>query len=269
MPSAGDGIAVVTGATSGIGAELASELARRGYPLLLVARAAERLDEARSRLSALSASPVQVRVCDLTDDQQRALLLAELQQQNVSILCNNAGAGSFGRFVELDPVKLRNDVILDVLTVHDLCRAVLPGMVRADRGGILITGSLAGNQPVPGSATYAAGKAFVNSLAESLFGELAGTGVVCTLLAPGPVRSNFARRAGVQTAADHLPDPLWVDARQAALVGLAGLNRQRRRVVPGGSGRLLDLAGRLSPRAVLLPVLNRAINRYAVGGAEA
>jgi uncharacterized protein len=262
MPSAGDGIAVITGATSGIGAELASELARRRYDLLLVARNMERLDEARTRLSELSGRSVQVRACDLTDDRQRAELLSELRREDVSLLCNNAGVGSFGRFVELEPDKLRHDVVLDVLSVHDLCRAVLPGMVRSGRGAILITGSLAGNQPLPGSATYAAGKAFVNS--QSLFGELAGTGVTCTLLAPGPVRSNFARRAGVQAAADHLPDPLWVDARQAAVVGLAGLDRQRRRVVPGNNGRLLDLAGRLTPRAVLLPVLHRAINRYAV-----
>jgi short-subunit dehydrogenase len=264
MPSAGDGIAVVTGATSGIGVELATELARRGYPLLLVARNAERLEDARRRLSALSGQPVQVRVCDLTKEQQRASLLAELELQDVSLLCNNAGAGSFGPFVELDPAKLRHDIILDVLSMHDVCRAVLPGMVRAGRGAVLFTGSLAGNQPVPGSATYAASKAFVNALAESLSGELAGSGVTCTLLTPGPVRSNFARRAGVQHAADHLPRPLWVDARQAALVGLAGLNRQRRRVVPGSMGRVLDLAGRVTPRAVLLPVLNQAINRYAM-----
>jgi uncharacterized protein len=269
MPSAGDGIAVVTGATSGIGAELANELARRGYPLLLVGRSAERLAEAKTRLSALSGQPVQVRVCDLTDEQQRASLLAELQLQDVSLLCNNAGAGSFGPFVELDPRKLRHDIILDVLSMHDVCRAVLPGMVRAGRGAVLFTGSLAGNQPVPGSATYAASKAFVNALAESLSGELAGTGVTCTLLTPGPVRSNFARRAGMQRAANRLPAPLWVDAKQAALTGLVGLSRHRRRVVPGSMGRVMDLAGRLAPRTVLLPVLNQAINRYAMRAEKA
>jgi short-subunit dehydrogenase len=207
LPDTSAGVAVVTGATSGIGAALAAELAQRGYPLLLVARDELRLERRRAELGR-SGATVGVRACDLTDSAARAGLFDELTCTKVSILCNNAGSGSFGTFATLDADVLHRQVLLDVLAVHDLCRAVLPGMVARGCGAVLMTGSLAGNQPVPGSATYAASKAFVNSLSEALSQELAGTGVTVSLLTPGPVRTDFARRAGVTEAAAHIPSPL-------------------------------------------------------------
>ncbi|MGZ4543160.1 MAG: SDR family NAD(P)-dependent oxidoreductase, partial [Mycobacteriaceae bacterium] len=177
-----DSRAVVTGASSGIGAALADELAARGYSLIIVARRAELLNALASRLSSEHGVQVEVRAVDLSDPAARAPLATELAERDISVLCNNAGVATFGPVAELDHDVERDLVQLNAVAVHDLTLAVLPGMLARRSGGILITGSAAGNLPVPNNATYAASKAFVNSFAESLRGELSGTGVNVTLL---------------------------------------------------------------------------------------
>jgi short-subunit dehydrogenase len=229
-----------------------------------VARDEARLRRQRNELAHTGAT-VDVRCCDLADERRRAHLLAELSDTDVSVLCNNAGSGAFGSFAELDADELHTHLVLDTVAVHDLCRAVVPGMVARGRGAILLTGSLAGNQPVPGAATYAASKAFVNSLAEALAAELAGTGVTVSLLTPGPVRTDFARRAGVEDAATRIPSAFWVDPDDVARAGLAALSNGTRRTIPGAGARALAAARRLSPLAAALPVLDRVVRKTVVG----
>ena len=175
-----DARAVVTGASSGIGEALATELATRGHSLIVVARRGELLEALAAKLTADHGVTVEVRASDLSNREQRQELVTELSEREISILCNNAGIATFGPVAGLDPAYERDQVELNAVAVHDLTLAVMPGMIGRGAGGILITGSAAGNMAIPNNATYAATKAFVNTFSESLRGELAGTGVNVT-----------------------------------------------------------------------------------------
>ena len=253
--------AVVTGASSGIGAELARELARRGHSLILVARRADRLADLAREITAEHGVTVDVRATDLADRAARRALAGELAARPVDVLCDNAGFGTFGRLHSLDPAREQDEVEVNVVAVHDLLLAVLPGMVTRRAGAVLITGSTAGNQPLPGNATYAASKAFANSLAEALHSELKGTGVSCTLLAPGPVRSEFTRVAGIAQVDSTVPGLLWEDAAHVARQAVIGMDRGARRVTPGLPARAMNLS-QFVPRGLLLPVAKRVYGRH-------
>ncbi|SDI87629.1 hypothetical protein SAMN05192558_102475 [Actinokineospora alba] len=252
--------AVITGASSGIGAALAERLAARGYSLILVARREDRLRELATRLSGSHRVEAEVHACDLGDRDARAKLAGELAARDIAVLCNNAGFATYGPLSTLDPERERLQVELDVVAVHELTLAVLPGMLERKAGAILITGSTAGNQPGPNNTTYAASKAFANTFAESLHTELAGTGVGCTLLAPGPVRTEFAQVAEVSSVDRLVPGPLWVTAEEAAKQAVAGLAKGKRRVVPGPFAKAQTLGGQYSPRWISAAVL-RAVYR--------
>ncbi len=260
---AADRPVVITGASSGIGAALAGRLAARGHALVLVARRAERLTELAERLSASHGVGVDTRVCDLTDRAARRELTSDLADRPLAALCNNAGFATFGDLQELEGEREREQVELNVVAMHDLTLAVLPGMVRRRAGAILITGSTAGVQPIPGQATYAASKAFANSFAESLHVELRGTGVSCTLLAPGPVRTEFTKVAGVESTETTVPGLLWESADHVAAVAMAGLAAGRRRVVPGLPAQAMTLS-QYVPHSVLLPVIRRVYGLFGV-----
>lgn len=253
--------AVITGASSGIGEELAAGLARRGHSLIVVARRADRLRDLAARLEREHGVTVEVRACDLGDRQARTALATELTGQEISVLCNNAGFATYGDLATLDPQREREEVELNVNAVHELTLAVLPGMLERSEGAILITGSTAGNQPGPGNTTYAATKAFANTFAESLAGELRGSGVSCTLLAPGPVRTEFADVASLSKLDAALPGPMWVSAQRAAEAALAGLERRKRRVVPGAFAKAQTVSGQYTPRGIVGPVLRLVYGR--------
>ncbi|RJQ75847.1 SDR family NAD(P)-dependent oxidoreductase [Amycolatopsis panacis] len=259
-PSA-DNRAVVTGASSGIGTALAGALARRGYHLVLIARRADRLRELADRLAREHGIEAEVRACDLGDRAAREELARELSGREIAVLCNNAGFATYGPLSAADPEREREEVELDVAAVHDLTQAVLPGMLDRKAGGILITGSTAGNQPGPLNATYAACKAFANTLAESLHTELKGTGVGCTLLAPGPVRTEFAEVAEVSKLTDMLPEALLVSVDRVAEQAIDGLAGGKRRVVPGPLAKAQTLLGTYGPRGLSGPVLRGVYRR--------
>ncbi|MCP9212284.1 SDR family NAD(P)-dependent oxidoreductase [Streptomyces sp. NEAU-Y11] len=252
------GLAVVTGASSGIGADLARGLAARGHDLWLVARGTDAMETLAAELRDAHKTEVRVRPCDLADPVQRGELAGELAATEVAVFCANAGFPTCGALADNDPAQEAAEIQVNVVALHQLTLAVLPGMLARRRGRVLVTGSTAGRQPVPTAATYSATKAFANTFAESLHAELRGTGVSCTLLAPGPVRTGFYDVGGIPRLTDQ-KILAWLSPRRVADAGLDGLARGRRVVVPGPVAKAQNIAGRHTPRALLFPLLRTAI----------
>jgi hypothetical protein len=250
-----DSRAVVTGASQGIGEALATELAARGHSLIVTARRGEVLTDLAARLTERYGVTVEVRAVDLADPVARTALADELAERNIAILCANAGTATFGPVANLDPAGEKAQVQLNVLGVHDLVLAVLPGMAARKAGGILISGSAAGNSPIPNNATYAATKAFVNTFSESLRGELKDAGIHVTLLAPGPVRTELPDPAEQSLVERLIPDFLWIDTEYTARISLDGLERNKMRVVPGVTSKAMSVASGYAPRAIVTPIV--------------
>ena len=255
-----DRTAVVTGASSGIGAEIARELARRGHHVTLVARSEDRLRALAEELTEQPGSAgASVLPCDLGDRAARAALADSLLagDRTVEVLVNNAGLSTLGPVAASDPEAELEMIEVDVVAVADLCSRLLPGMVSRGRGAVLNVASTAAFQPLPGQAGYGAGKAFVLSYTQSLAGELRGTGVTATTLCPGPVHTGFGERAGFsqQEAEDALPAVMWVAAEKVALDAVDGLDRGRLVVIPGRANRVAAALAQVTPRSLLLPVL--------------
>lgn len=260
-----DARAVVTGASQGIGEALATELAARGHNLIITARREGVLSELATRLTEKYRVGVEVRPADLADATQREKLAGELATRNISILCANAGNATLGPVAALDPAGERALVQLNAAGVHDLVLAVLPGMIERKTGGILISGSAAGNSPIPHNATYASTKAFLNTFSESLRGELRGSGVHVTLLAPGPVRTGMLESVDTAAANKLVPDYLWVTAEYAAKVSLDGLARNKMRVVPGIPAKVMSVANQYLPRGIVAPIVGRTYKKLGGG----
>ena len=250
-----DARAVVTGASQNIGAALATELAARGHHLIITARRGDVLTSLADHLAERYGVTVEVRPVDLVDPGQRNDLCAELAQRDVSILCANAGTATFGAVANLDVAGEKAQVQLNVLGVHDLVLAVLPGMVARRSGGILISGSAAGNSPIPNNATYAASKAFVNTFSESLRGEVKSLGVHVTVLAPGPVRTELPDPDEQSLVEKLIPDFLWISTEHTAKVSLDGLARNKMRVVPGVTSKAMSVASGYAPRSIVTPIV--------------
>jgi short-subunit dehydrogenase len=252
-----DTTVVVTGASSGIGAELARELARRGHGVTLVARRADRLRALQDELQEAHGVLARVEPADLRDRADRDRLLQALGDQDVVGLCNNAGRGAYGWFREADVEREMGMVVLNVEALHHLTGALVPQMVARGEGAILNVSSLAGVQPIPKMATYAATKAFVTAFSEAIHAELAGTGVSVTALQPGPVHTEFGARAGVGHMERGTPELAYVEAADVARQAVDGMEAGRRTVVPTLKWKATGVAGRLVPRAVYLPLARR------------
>ena len=256
-----DARAVVTGASQNIGEALATELAARGHNLIVTARRENILIELADRLTNQYGVIVEVRPADLAEPAERAKLSEELTARTISILCANAGTATFGPVSALDPAAERAQVQLNAVAVHDLTLAVLPGMIERKAGGILISGSAAGNSPIPYNATYAATKAFVNTFSESLRGELRGSGVHVTLLAPGPVRTELPDPADASLVEKLVPEFLWISTEHTARVSLDALARNKMRVVPGLTSKAMSVASQYAPRAIVAPIVGSFYKR--------
>lgn len=249
--------AVVTGASSGIGADLARELVARGHGVTLVARREDRLRELAAELA--ENVRVEVIACDVADSDARGALLGEVQARGltVDILVNNAGLGTIGAVLDSTPEAEIAQVRVNVEAVIDLCTRAAQQMVPRGRGAILNVGSTAGFQPFPGQAGYAATKAFVRSYTDGLRAELDGTGVTVAALHPGPVRTEFLSAAGMdeRTFADAFPKFMWVPSRDVAKAGLDALADGRGEVIPGLPNQISTKIFELLPKRLLLPLL--------------
>ena len=239
-------VALVTGASAGLGAEFARQLSKRGHRLVLAARRKGRLDELAKELGKARAVAI-----DLSKTGATARLMADLKAngEQVELLVNNAGFGLIGRFAELDATRERQMIDLNVGTLADLCRAVAPGMIRRKSGGILNVASTAAFQPGPKMAVYFATKAFVLSLSEALHEELKPHGVRVTCLCPGPTRTEFGEVAGF--GGNGLFDRVAMDSPAVVAAGLAGLDRNQAVVIPGAVNKLAAFSTRFAPRSVV------------------
>lgn len=253
-----DRTAVVTGASSGIGAEMARDLARRGQRVTLVARSADKLAALADEITA-AGGLADVLAADLMDRKVRAELLGRVTELGATpeILINNAGLSTLGAVAKADPEAEMAMVELDVVAVVDLCTRFLPGMVERGRGAVLNVASTAAFQPLPGQAGYAAGKVFVLSYTHSLIGELRGTGVTATALCPGPVKTGFGQAAGFteEQEDESLPKIMWVSAEDVAKAAITGLDKGRAVVIPGVANRIAASFAQVTPRSLLVPIL--------------
>jgi short-subunit dehydrogenase len=257
-PSYGSTI-LITGASSGIGADLARQLAERGYNLTLTARRRERLEELADELRDAHDVHVDIEPCDLGDEGERKRLITKLQKGERELVgvCNNAGFGNLGRFLNTELEKELNVVKLNVEAVHHLTGAFLPRMVEQGTGAMLNVASTAAFQPLPGFATYAASKAFVHSFSEALHSEVSGSGVSVTSLCPGFTKTEFEQAAGAEDEAQKLPGFTWMESADVARQGIEGMIAGKRSVVPGMINKVTSTSGRFMPRTVLLPLIDR------------
>lgn len=226
--------AFVTGASSGIGRALACELAGAGHNLVLVARRRARLEELAAELRGQHHIRVDVLVCDLSDAADRNRMLADLNalghQLDVLVLC--AGFGMVGPYLEHDADRLINMVRTNVEATIALTRELTAPMADRGRGAVLLVSSMAGNQPMPYFAPYAATKAAVTSLGEAVHSELKPAGITVTVLAPANVATEFAEMANAARQNSRQPAFLTATAEQCARAGINALRDGRRKVVP-------------------------------------
>ena len=239
-------VALVTGASAGLGVEFARQLSRRWHRLVLVARRKDRIDALAEELGDARAVAI-----DLSKSNAAAKLMADIEahRETVDLLVNNAGFGLIGRFAELDARREREMIDLNVGTLTDLCRAVAPAMIERRAGAILNVASTAAFQPGPKMAVYFATKAFVLSLSEALHEELKPHGIKVSCLCPGPTRTEFGEVAGF--GGNGLFDRVAMNAAEVVETGLKGLDSNRAVVVAGWINKIGAASTRFAPRALV------------------
>jgi uncharacterized protein len=255
--------ALVTGASAGIGEAIARQLAARGHGVTLVARREDRLRALADELAKKHGVRAEAIAADLGDAAARDAVAARIDELGLvaEILLNNAGFGGSGAFADGDRERLVQMVELNAVALLDFQARYLPEMVDRGRGAVINIASTASFQPIPGTATYAATKAFVLSLSEAVHEELKGTGVTLTAVCPGPVKTEFAEAAGIEQAEERLPGVFWLSAEDVATAAVKGAENGKRVVVPGLLNRAGSLTGQHSPRVLALPIVKRLWGR--------
>jgi short-subunit dehydrogenase len=243
--------ALVTGATTGIGRELAKQLARSGHDLVIVARHQEMLDDAAARLRGKHGVQVTPIACDLFRPGAAEQLYRDVNELGlrIDLLVNNAGQGEWGKFHETDLARQLDIIQLDVTSLVTLTHLYLRDMVARNDGRILNVASVAGTMPMPLMAVYAASKAFVLSFSEALHEELRQTGVTVTCLAPGSVETDWWDKANARhtrAGQAHKAEP-----GEVARAGLQGLSHREARVIPGIMAKAEAAAARVLPDTVV------------------
>ena len=251
-----EAVTLITGASAGIGTELARVFASKGHRVALAARRADRLDRLAGEITAAGGKTPIVIACDLQQPDAGDKIAAALEAQGVEVeyVVNNAGFGLFGCSTELDRTEQLNIVDVNVRALTDLSLRFSDSLIRR-RGGILNVSSIAGFLPGPGMAVYYASKAYVLSFTEALRQELAPRGVRVTVVCPGPVPSEFQTRAGFKPGFDSAV--LNVCAADVAKEGYRGLMSNKRAVLPGFGIEIVPLLLRLFPRGFILSAVGR------------
>jgi uncharacterized protein len=245
-------LALITGSSSGIGATFASELAARGYDLLLVARRRDRLEELAGTLERSREIKAEILPADLTVDEELAVVEQRIvTAENLELLVNNAGFGTRGKFFQVDLQSQDQMHRLHVLATVRLTHAALTGMTARDKGGIINVSSVAAFWTSPGSISYCATKCWMNSFTEGLALELKSVGskVKVQALCPGYTLSEFHDVAGMDRKT--IPSSLWMHAEDVVAESLRGLERGQTVVVPGWRYKAAVALMKHTPRFVL------------------
>ena len=254
-------LALVTGASSGIGEAFAHVLAAEGYGLILVSRRDQELHRVKGVLVSKYAVPIHVVALDLCEAGAVEKLAREMAARNLlpAILVNNAGFGLVGQAFELPHEEQLAMIDLNVRVLTDLTLRFLPGMIAAKAGGVINVASVAGFMPGPLMAVYFATKNYVVSFGDALSEELKGSGVTITTLCPGMVKTGFQSRAGMGSKAKAGGGKTSADV---ALEAWEGFKAKHRVVIPGFFNRLTAYGLRMAPRRLTLPFLKRFIGRF-------
>lgn len=249
--------ALITGASSGIGAEMARLFARKGYALVLVARTESALNALADELRAAHGVSVTVVARDLSLPDAAHAIFETVQHANITVdvLVNNAGYASYGPFVRADLRNELSEMQVNMMALTALTRLFLPGMVVRKHGGILNVASTAAFQPGPGMAVYYASKAFVLSFSEALAYEVSGAGINVTALCPGATRSAFFDRASMQDS--RFVRGHMMDSATVARAGYEGLMHGKAIVIPGARNRILVVGSRFFPRGMVTRISAR------------
>ena len=245
--------ALITGASMGIGLDLAVLAARDGYDCILVSRNEPRLHELKKVLETRYRINVHIFALDLAKHDAAVRLTTMIAEAGLTVdfLINNAGFGTSGAFADLDAETEADEVRLNVNTLTELTKAYLPGMLERAHGYVLNVASVAAFQPGPYMAVYSATKAYVLSFTEAIHAEVKGSGVHVSVLCPGPTDTNFFNRAGSELSCSKMPSHL------VAFFGYKGVMNNKRVIIPGLSNQLLVGVAKWMPRAVSLEVLRR------------
>jgi short-subunit dehydrogenase len=249
-------VTLITGASAGIGAELACVFARNDHALVLAARRKERLEALADKIAASGAPRPVVVPVDLSLPDASARIGDALAKRGLEpeYIVNNAGFGLVGRAAKLDLAEQLAMIDVNVRALTNLSLAFVDSLSRL-RGGLLNIASVAGFLPGPGSAVYYASKAYVLAFSEALHQELKGRNVRVTTLCPGPVATEFQARAGIPESKP--PWPFALSAEKVADAGYCGLLRGRRVVVPGLANKAITFLPRILPRQMLLAMVDR------------
>ncbi len=255
-------LALVTGASGGIGAELARELAQHGHDLVLAARSVAPMEALADELRAVGAAATVI-AADLSRPGAAAALADDIARRGlaVEVLVNNAGLGAAGRFDRIDPARIGEIVQVNIVALTELTRLLLPAMIARRHGRIMLVASIAGFQPGPRMAAYFASKAYVLSLGEALAYELRGTGVSVTTLCPGATATQFFEVAGAENSLMSRRLRRMMPAAAVARLGYRGLAAGRRVVITGMMNRIVALAGRYAPHRLTLPVTDLLMSK--------
>jgi short-subunit dehydrogenase len=250
-------IALVTGASSGIGANLARELAKDGHDLILSARRVEPMQVLAKELKSVGANSTVI-TADLSNNGAAAVLVRDIETQGlaVDVLINAAGLGANGRFDASDPVRVTEMLQVNVVALTELTRMLLPPMVARRKGQVLLMASTAGFQPGPQMAVYCASKAYVLSFGEAIAYELKDSGVTVTTLCPGATDTEFARVADAGSSALFKGLLPVMSASDVARIGYRGLKAGRGVVITGLVNKIMATSSRLSPTPLSLRIAN-------------
>jgi uncharacterized protein len=260
MQSSNRPVALVTGASSGIGAALARELVRHGHDLVLSARSLAPMEALAEEMRGLGAATTII-PADLAERGAAAALVREIAAAGIEIdvLVNNAGLGAIGRFEQIDPVHNAEIMQVNIVALTELTRLLLPPMLARRQGRIVLVASTASFLPCPNMAVYAASKAYVRSFGEALAQEIAGRGISVNVLCPGVTATNFFEVAFGKLSGSQMRR--MMSAGTVARIGYRGMVRGERVTITGLANRILAFAATHAPHFLTLPVAARSIGR--------